>query len=342
MEKQIEYLRKMTDDFGMVQFSNKDKPDIKSGYTIDDVSRALIVSSSLGLEDLSETYFNFIKNAQISDGRFVNVYSGEKKPLENVGSQDSFGRTLWALGELLNKTNKGEEISYETLIALDKFGIHYPISEAFSLLGLTKMYEVGFEKKKTKNLIKKLSNSLIDRANKNKDKNWFWVLDEITYENARIPQALLRASNTMENISYYKYAKNLKDFLDKTVFEVNEKNENFINVIGNNTNGLGGTWYKKGKIKPKFDEQPVDVGGMVELHSEIYNLFLDELSLEKAKIALDWFNGKNRLNKTMISQNGGIYDGLGNEGVINSHQGAESLLAYMMAKIKFDNVKNGI
>jgi len=340
MKKQIDYLRKITDDFGVIQFSNDGNPDVKSGYTLDDVSRALIVSSKLGLEDLSETYFNFIKNAQVSDGRFVNVYSGDRKPLEEVGSEDSFGRTLWALGEYLAETGKGEEISFKTLMTLDKFGVRYPISESFAILGLTKMHNAGFKKNLTKDLIYKFSNSLLSRLDSHFDKNWFWVSDEMSYENARIPQALLRAYESVGNIRYLDDVKTLTNFLDETVFEVNYKGT-FLNIIGNNTSGLEGSWYKKGFVKPKFDEQPVDAGAMTELHSELYEFTGDKENFDKAKISLDWFDGRNRLEKKIISPEGGIYDGLGKVEA-NPNQGAESLLAYMMARIKFDEVRDGI
>jgi hypothetical protein len=286
-------------------------------------------------------YFDFIKNAQISDGRFVNEYSGLRKHLEEVGSEDSFGRTLWSLGEYLNETGKGEEVSYNALNALDNFCVGWPASESFALLGLTKMYDVGFEKKRTRNLIMKLSNSLIKRKENNSERNWSWVSDEMSYENARVPLALFRSSRSLNCGDYFYHSKSLTDFLDKTVFEKDGNNKSFLNVVGNNTSGLEGTWYKKGSVKPEFDEQPVDAGGMVELHSEIYDFTRNKENFEKAMISFDWFNGKNRLNKKMISLEGGVYDGLG-ESDINFNQGAESLLAYLMAGIKFDGIKNGI
>lgn len=341
MEKQINYLKKITDDFGIIQFSKNDNPEVKTGYTIDDVSRALIVSSKLGLENLSEVYFNFIKNAQIPDGRFVNVYSGDRKPLEEFGSEDSFGRTIWALGEYLNETGRGTGVANNSLNALEKFGINYPISESFTILGLAKMHDAGFEKEKTGDLINKISYSLSNRLNNNFGKNWFWVSDEMSYENARIPQALLRAYNSIGLVKFLDDSKTLLNFLDETVFEKDKNGNVFLNVVGNNTSGLEGTWYRKDSIKPKFDEQPVDAGGMVELHSEFYDFTGDKNNWEKAKISLDWFKGKNRLSKKMVSDCGGVYDGL-NEDRVNPNQGAESLLAYMMAKIKFDEVNNGI
>ena len=335
MEKQIDYLRKLTDDFGIVQFANDNNPDIKTGYTIDDVSRALIVSSKLGIEDLSEIYFNFVKNAQTYDGGFVNVYSGEKKPLEEIGSEDSFGRTLWALGEYFSETGKGEEISFKAIKSLKNKGIHYPISESFALLGLTRMYDAGFERKNTGSLIKTLADSLVRQVNTNSGVNWLWVSDEMSYENARIPQALFRAHSSLANSGFHKYANSLTNFLNESVFEEDSDGKNFLNVVGNNTSGLEGTWYKKGSIKPKFDEQPVDAGGMIELHSEAYKINGDLSHLNKAEISLDWFYGRNRLGMRMVSTEGGVYDGL-NENRVNPNQGAESLLSYMMAKIKFD------
>ncbi len=337
MDKQINYLRKLTDDFGIIQFSNKDNPDIKTGYTIDDVSRALIVSSKLGLEDLSKTYFDFIKNAQIGDGRFVNVYSGERKPLEKVGSEDSFGRTLWALGDYMDNTGKGEEVSYKAVKALEDHGVHWPISESFALLGLTKMYDLGFEKKKTGDLIGKLGNSLVGRAKSHFGPGWFWVSDEMSYENARIPQALLRSGQSIENMNFYDYGEAFRTFLAQNVFERDSNGNEFLNVIGNNTSGLEGTWYKKGFVKPKFDEQPVDAGGMVELYLDRFNIKRNSGDLDWAKISLDWFSGRNRLALNMISPEGGVYDGL-NEDRVNPNQGAESLLAYMMARSKFDEI----
>lgn len=344
MEKQIDYLKKMTDDFGIIQFSNKNQPDIKSGYTLDDNTRALIVSSKLGLKKLSEIYFNFLKMSQRPDRRFINIFSGDKKPLEELGSQDSFGRTLWSLGGYLSNSEKAaEDIAYNSLKALENFPLEYPISESFALLGLSKMYELGFEKKKTKKLIEKISNSLISRINKHSDKNWVWPSNEMPYENARIPHAFFKIYKSLENPEYLKHAERLTEFLNKIVFR-KKQGRLILNVIGNGNERTGNSWYKKGMPSPqKHDEQPVDTGAIVELHSKAYKIKnKNPYHLQRAEISFDWFNGRNRLNKKMISPEGGIYDGLGKKEV-NTNQGAEALLSYMMAKIKFDEIiKNGI
>lgn len=348
MEKQIKYLQQMTDDFGIIQFSNNSVPDINSGYTLDDVSRALIVSSNLGLESLTNVYLNFIKNAQNKDGSFVNVFNSSKNPLEKTGSQDSFARTLWALGEYFNTTGDLEEIISKSINYLEKNPMQYPISESFAVLGLSKLYGAGFEKSKTKTIMDRIRNSLTAKIEKHSDKKWFWPSNELTYENARIPQAFFRILQNSGDIEDLRNAENLTEFLDSNVFR--EKGGKIkLNLIGNgvknaNTPEESCSWYQKGGAKPLFDEQPVDAGAITELHAEAHKIINNNhYHLDRAEKSLEWFYGKNRLNKNMLSPEGGIYDGLRKKD-INPNQGAESLLAYMMAKIKFDRIKekNGI
>ena len=338
MEEQLEYLRKITDDFGIIQFSNKNKPNIKSEYTLDDNARALIVASKLNLPYLPEIYLNFIKNSQTKDGRFINVFSGNKEPLEEIGSQDSRGRTIWALGEYLkiNSSEKAEEIASKSLEGIEKFPFEYPISESFAIMGLVKMYESGFDKSRTSKSIEKISDSLIQRIKDHSKDNWFWPSNEMSYENARIPQSLFLSFKILDDLKYFLYAEKTTRFLDKKVFKRKDR-ELILNVIGNSERGLEGDWYKKGmENPPEYDEQPVDVGATVELHSEAHKIKeKHSYHLDRAKISFDWFNGKNRLNQKMISSQGGIYDGLGKD-YVNPNQGAESLLAYMMAEIQLN------
>ena len=106
------HLFTMTDDTGMLQHAIFSVPNTREGYTTDDNARALIVSTlingSLGIprgEDhlnLSRRYLAFLWLAFHSDtGRFRNFLGYDRKWLEDVGSEDSHGRALWALGSVL-------------------------------------------------------------------------------------------------------------------------------------------------------------------------------------------------------------------------------------------------
>ncbi|WP_395043316.1 glycosyltransferase, partial [Flavobacterium sp.] len=111
-EINLNHLKKMTANFGVIQFSVINKPDINSGFTLDDNARALIVmcqhyqlSKDTTDVELIHKYFNFIEYCFQEDGCFLN-YINEKKEFTNQNYQtnleDSNGRAIWALGYLLS------------------------------------------------------------------------------------------------------------------------------------------------------------------------------------------------------------------------------------------------
>ena len=102
----------MTDDTGMLQHAIFSVPNTREGYTTDDNARALIVSnllneatlygSGVDYAKLSNRYLAFLWLAFHSDiGRFRNFLGYDRRWLEDVGSEDSHGRALWALGTVL-------------------------------------------------------------------------------------------------------------------------------------------------------------------------------------------------------------------------------------------------
>jgi glycosyltransferase involved in cell wall biosynthesis len=106
------HLLAMTDDTGMLQHAIFSVPNAREGYTTDDNARALVVSTMLDESaeydskvqhpNLSNRYLAFLWFAFSSDiGRFRNFLGYDRQWLEDVGSEDSHGRALWALGHVL-------------------------------------------------------------------------------------------------------------------------------------------------------------------------------------------------------------------------------------------------
>jgi hypothetical protein len=105
----LSHLKAITDDTGVLQFTFYGVPDPKSGYTTDDNARALIVAAmhftQTGDEEalsLAQRYLAFLRYAQQDDGRFHNFIRYDRHYGDEVGSEDCFGRSLWALGTVLN------------------------------------------------------------------------------------------------------------------------------------------------------------------------------------------------------------------------------------------------
>src|SRR5271170_3046471 len=110
-EIRIGHLLSLCDSTGVLQHAVHSVPDRSHGYCVDDNARALLFSSSLahrGEVQLSKSitarFAAFIQHAWNPDTRrFRNFMSYERRWLEEQGSEDSHGRTLWALAECARK-----------------------------------------------------------------------------------------------------------------------------------------------------------------------------------------------------------------------------------------------
>jgi len=174
-----------------------------------------------------------------------------------------------------------------------------------------------------------LANKLTDLYLAAKDSSWKWFEAYLTYENAVLPESLLRAYNVTKNEQYRDIAKESFDFLLEKIFF-----KRGIKVISNNN------WLNKGETNTKYGEQPVDVAGTVIALAEFYDVFRDKKYIQKQKDAFSWFMGNNHLHQIIYNPaTGGCYDGL-EENNINLNQGAESTVCYLMARLSLIKVKD--
>jgi len=104
-EINLSHLNIMTDDTGILQHAKYSTPDRYHGYCVDDNARALIVAGmhySLFKEQsvvpLMQTYLAFMHHAfNPEKRRFRNFMSYDRRWLEETGSEDSHGRSIWSL-----------------------------------------------------------------------------------------------------------------------------------------------------------------------------------------------------------------------------------------------------
>ena len=113
-EINLEHLRIMTDDTGMLQHAAFNVPRYDDGYCLDDNARALLLTTLIedaGTEPtadvraLASRYLAFVNHAFNADaGRFRNFMSYARQWTEEQGSEDSHGRALWALGTVVGRS----------------------------------------------------------------------------------------------------------------------------------------------------------------------------------------------------------------------------------------------
>ena len=147
-ELRIGHFLSMCDSTGLLQHAVHSIPDRAHGYCVDDNARALLLSSALATfgevrlpEPMTARFAAFIQHAWNPDThRFRNFMSYDRRWLEAQGSEDSHGRTLWALGECARSDTDPSRRRWAA--ALFKTALpaaeHFrsPRAWAFTLLGL--------------------------------------------------------------------------------------------------------------------------------------------------------------------------------------------------------------
>ncbi|MFH1585416.1 MAG: glycosyltransferase [archaeon] len=334
----LDHLKRLTDDLGVIQFAEHTTPDIKSGYTLDDNARALITSilhnqifNDLDSLELSKKYLNFIEYAQNEKGNFKNQHRNPEEKKDPY-SEDAFGRTIWALGFTINKS-EDEELKQKSKLIFDNSykrisRLRSPRAIAFTINGLVYYYK-NFPNKKIFILIKKFANKLSSLYQKESSDDWRWFEQYLTYSNAQLPKALFLAYEIVKNKKYLEIATQSLEFLSDLCI-VNGK----LCPVGQNG------WCNRDSKRAFFDQQPIDSSELVKAYLIAYRVTGDKEYYQKAVLAFNWFLGNNHLDQMIYDEvTGGCFDGLGQHS-LNFNQGAESTISYLMARLSLEEVKN--
>ena len=333
----LKHIKQLTTDFGMVQFSKINHPDIGSGYTLDDNARALIAmcmhyeltKKKTDLEYMN-IYLNFIKHCIQPDGAFLNYVDKDKQfTIQNreTNLDGANGRALWALGYLISRKKIIPLLMTEIADKLINIttqhtrNIFSSRAIAFSIKGLY-YYNQEYHLPSITRLIEILADRLAAMYEHESVNNWNWFESYLTYANSILPEAMLLAWLSVKKPSYLNIAIKSFDFLLSQTFDKNE-----IKVISNKS------WLFKGGEREYYGEQPIDVSYTILALHTFYDVFKDERYLNKLKITFNWFLGNNHLHQIIYNPcTGGCYDGL-EEHQVNINQGAESTVNYLMARI---------
>lgn len=339
----MKHLRKMTTDFGVLQFSVINRPDHASGYTVDDNARALITTCQhyrlfLRRNDLKymNIYFNFLLYSFQKEGCFLNYIDIDQRFTEQNDTcnlEDSYGRAIWALGYLLSLKDIIPTELYESADSLftsaiaKSSSIHSTRAMAFIIKGL---YYSGLTNRSVKNndLMEIFADRLVQMYRHEADSHWQWYESYLTYANSALPEALLYAWLTLHQPLYKTIALASFDFLISKIFSPER-----IKVVSNK-----GWMHKHTEVIeiPKGGEQPIDVAYTIIALSEFYQNFKKEDHRLKMMTAFEWFLGNNHLDQIVYNPcTGGCYDGV-EDNYMNLNQGAESTISYLMARLTIE------
>ncbi len=331
----LDHLERLTDCFGVVQHARHSIPDYRTGYTTDDNARALVVATKHHRahgdnpsRKLAARYLAFLMFARRTDGRFHNFVGFERKPLDEIGSEDCFGRAMWALAWVLLAPSEpglvgpAEQMLHEGVPWIPR--LEHPRGRAFCITALHRWVQARpQESARAHELTSPLADYLIARYREHGQPGWEWFLPEMTYANAKLPEALFRAYQITNNDEYLDVARRTMRFLSEKTFLGDS-----LCLVGNHG------WYRHDADEPPlYDQQPIDACAMVEAALAGFDATSEPLYLRRAWLALEWFFGRNRQGVSLHDpETGGCFDGLTEYGV-NQNRGAESTICLLLSQL---------
>ena len=323
------HIFRMTDDTGIFQHTRYNVPDLGKGYTTDDNARALIMAVMLYEKKqkaeylaLVYRYLAFILHAQNDDGHFRNFMTYDRVFTETQGSEECFGRCLWALGYTMASPLMPGGVKDACVSAAKRAltQIHFLKclrGQAYALVGLGLIEEID-----SGGLIRKLADSIAACFGQCAAEDWRWFEDSLTYDNALLPWAMFVAHKKTGQERFLVIALQSLEFFDQDAFR-----DGFFRPVG--CNG----WLMRGAEPALFDQQPVEASMSTLAHLAAYGITGDTAMLERARRSFSWYAGENSCHKSMIdTETGGCFDGI-MAGGMNRNQGAESIVGYVIASL---------
>jgi len=264
---------------------------------------------------------------QRADGRMRNFLGYDRNFIDDEGSEDCAGRTLWATGYVMDSKISAEKhlLAKEILDRAFRWTCSFksPRAKAFTLLGLSH-YQRAYPR--DQNIIQNMtsiSDELVGYYKNTGSSDWHWFEPYLTYVNGRLPQALFEAYRETKQTKYLLVAEDSLNFL----LDVQMIDGEFVPV------GSKG-WFKKGESRTMYDQQSVETASMTEAAISAYRATGSTYYKNMARTVFDWFLGKNTQNVYVYeSATGSCYDGITEQG-LNLNKGAEATVSYLSARME--------
>jgi glycosyltransferase involved in cell wall biosynthesis len=330
-ELKTAYLLSMCDDTGLFQHAVHAVPNRDHGYCVDDNARALLVACALNApgeqplsEPLTARFAAFIQHAWNADARrFRNFMSFSRDWLEDQGSEDSHGRTLWALGECArrdatpSRRQWATELFATALPAVEQF--RSPRAWAFALLGLDAYCATVTGDAEMARMRYLLADRLLGLLRVIETPHWAWFEEGLAYDNARLSQALIVTGIATATPTYTDAG--LRSLRWLTTLQT---------APAGHFRPVGTESFGDSRTQPKpFDQQPVEAAAMVSACLTAWRANGELAWKADAMRAFAWFLGGNDLAVSLVDiETGSCRDGL-HPDRRNENRGGESVVAYL-------------
>ncbi|MFL5962641.1 MAG: glycosyltransferase [Gaiellaceae bacterium] len=330
-----DHLRTLVDDVGIVQHAHGIIPNRDSGYCVDDVARLAVVSLELarrGDEQMwTSTLYRALAflHAAEGEGGMRNFMGYDRRWLDDPHLGDHVGRSVWALGEIL-ATAWIPAVVEPTRQLLDRLvgalaGDVSLRTAAYAVLGLSRLDADRLDRP-ARRLLERLVDQLADAYERNSSDGWYWFEGELSYDNARLSQALLSGGSALGRDDLIEVGLDSLRWLgDECGLE-----EGTLRLPGHRGR-------RRNEAAPGAgDEQPLDAAAFVEAELAAFAITRGAEHGIRARHSFEWFLGRNRLDRPLYDfATGGCSDGVGTD-ELNANEGAESTLAFHRSALLLD------
>ena len=332
----IDHLLSMCDDTGLFQHAVHSVPDRLHGYCVDDNARALLLACALGApggqrlpEPLTSRFAAFVQHAWNPDvKRFRNFMSFDRNWLEDRGSEDSHGRTLWALGACArsdasaSRRRWAASLFAEALPTTELF--RSPRAWAFTLLGLDAYCAANAGDVCAGRIRRLFADRLIALLSAVETADWIWFEEGLSYDNARLPEALIATGISTHQPAYVDAG--LKSL--RWLMKQQTTTAGLFRPVGSKSFG------DKRKPPRAFDQQPLEATASISACLAAWRADGDGAWKIDAERAFAWFLGANDLSTPLVDlETGSCRDGLHPDRA-NENRGGESVVSYLLSLVE--------
>jgi glycosyltransferase involved in cell wall biosynthesis len=322
----------MCDDTGLFQHAVHSVPDRSHGYCVDDNARALLLACALNepgeqplAEVLTARFAAFVQHAWNPDtGRFRNFMGFNRTWLEDKGSEDSHGRTLWALGECALKDASPSRRRWAAALFAQALPtaktFHSPRASAFTLLGLDAYCAVDPNDRHAREIRRALAERLMSGLASVETPDWKWFEEGLAYDNARLPQALMVTGMATQTPFYVEAGLRCLRWL----MTQQTASTGYFRPVGSASFG------ERRKPPRAFDQQPVEATATIAACLTAWRADGDAEWKSIAANVFAWFLGSNDLSVALVDvATGSCRDGLHPDRA-NENRGGESVVCYLL------------
>lgn len=321
----------LCDDVGIFQHGKYLVPDRAHGYCVDDNARALIFANNepqrrgAEAEQRALVFASFLQHAWNEDrGAFRNFMGYDRRWMEEEGSEDSNGRTLWALGHAAGHAKSHDMRAWarhwfeQAAPMSDRF--KSPRALAFALIGADELLERHPDHRQARAIVERAGAFLSALWKSARRPGWDWFEAGLAYDNARLAEALIRAGRRLPSLPLEEAGLAALGWLCTK----QTANEGHFRPMG--SEGFG----RAGELLP-FDQQPLEAWATIDACAIAFAVTRSHVWRDHAETAYAWFLGRNDRGVRIgdLATGRGL-DGLGPLGA-NRNSGAESTLAFHLA-----------